>query len=99
MTFLHKYCLNICFQLFWCMSRSEINRSYGNFVIRTCFGDFPGGVMYENLPAMQETWGQSQGQEDPLEKAIATHSRILTWRIPWTEEAGRLQSMESQSWT
>ena len=38
----------------------------------------------KNLPALQETWVQSQGQEDPLEKGIATHSSILAWRIPWT---------------
>ena len=47
----------------------------------------------KNLPAMQETWVQSLGQEDPLEKGMATHSSILAWRIPWTEESGRLQSM------
>ena len=51
--------------------------------------------MVKNLPAMQETWVQSLGQEDPLEKEIATHPSILAWRIPWTEEPGRLQSMES----
>ena len=48
----------------------------------------------KNLPAMQETWVQFLGQEDPLEKEMATHSSILAWRIPWTEEPGRLQSME-----
>ena len=42
----------------------------------------------KNLPAMQETWVQSLGPEDPLEKGIATHSSILAWRIPWTEEPG-----------
>ena len=42
------------------------------------------------LPEMQETWVQSLGQEDPLEKGMATHSRILSWRIPWTEGPGRL---------
>ena len=52
--------------------------------------------MVKNLPAMQETWVQSQGQEDPLEKEMATHSSILAWRIPWTEEPGGLQSMGSQ---
>ena len=41
-----------------------------------------------NLRAMQETWVQSLGQEDPLEKEMATHSSILAWRIPWTEESG-----------
>ena len=44
---------------------------------------------------MQETWVRSPGQEDPLEKEMATHSSILGWRIPWTEEPGGLQSMES----
>ena len=49
-----------------------------------------------NLPAMWETQVQSLGQEDPLEKTMATHSSILAWRIPWTEEPGGLQSMGSQ---
>ena len=49
--------------------------------------------MVNNLPAMQETWVWSLGWEDPLEKEKATHSSILAWRIPWTEEPGRLQSM------
>jgi len=52
--------------------------------------------MVKNPPAIQETWVQSLGQEDPQEKEMATHSSVLAWRIPWTEEAGRLQSMESQ---
>ena len=52
--------------------------------------------MVKNLPAMQETWVQSLGQEDPLEKEMATHSSILAWRNPWTEEPGGLQSMGSQ---
>ena len=46
----------------------------------------------KRLPAMQETWVRSLGQEDPLEKEMATHSSILAWRIPWTEELGGLQS-------
>ena len=50
----------------------------------------------KSLPAMWETWVRSLGQEDPLEKEITTHSSILAWRIPWTEEPGRLQSMELQ---
>ena len=50
----------------------------------------------KNLPAVQETLVQSLGLEDPLEKGMATHSSILAWRIPWTEEPDRLQSMESQ---
>ena len=52
--------------------------------------------MVENFPAMQETQVQSLGQEDPLEEEMATHSRVLAWRFPWTEEPGRLQSMGSQ---
>ena len=53
--------------------------------------------MVKNLPAMQETLVRSLGWEDSLEKEIATHSSILAWRIPWTEEPDRLPSMESQS--
>ena len=50
----------------------------------------------KNLPAIQKTWVQSLGWEDPLEKRMATHSSILAWRIPWTEEPGKIQSMGSQ---
>ena len=50
----------------------------------------------KRLPAMQETRVRSLGQEDPLEKEMATHSSILAWKIPWIEEPGRLQSMGSQ---
>ena len=52
--------------------------------------------MVKNLPAMQETRVQSLGQEDPLEKEMTIHSSILAWEIPWTEEPGGLQCMESQ---
>ena len=52
--------------------------------------------MVKRLPAMQETWVQSLGREDPLEKEMAPHSSTLAWKIPWTEEPGRLQSMGSQ---
>ena len=52
--------------------------------------------MVKSLPAMQELWVQSLGQEDPLEKEMATHSSILAWRIPWMEEASGLQSMKLQ---
>ena len=51
--------------------------------------------MVMNLPSMQETWIPPLGQENPLEKGIATHSIILAWKIPWTEEPGVLQSMGS----
>ena len=50
----------------------------------------------KHLPAMQETWVQSLGQEDPLEKEMAPHSSTLAWKIPWMEEHGRLQSMGLQ---
>ena len=53
--------------------------------------------MVKNLLAMWETWVLSLGKEDPLKKGKATHSSILAWRIPWTEEPGRLQSMGSKS--
>ena len=56
-------------------------------------------VMVKNLPAMKETWVQSLGQEDPLEKRMATHSSILAWRIPWTDDPRGLQSMWLQSQT
>ena len=49
--------------------------------------------MVKNLPAVQETQYQSLGQEDALEKGMATHSSVLAWKIPWTEEPGELQSM------
>ena len=52
--------------------------------------------MVKNLPVMQETTVRSLGWEDPLEKEMATHSSILAWEIPWTEEPGGLQSMGSQ---
>ena len=67
------------------------------------FGVSSGGLraslvaqMVKNLPALWETWVQSLGWEDPLEEGMATYSSILAWRIPWTEEPGRVQSMGSQ---
>ena len=60
---------------------------------------FPGGLAVKNLPAVQEMqkmWVWSSGREDPLEEGVATHSSILAWIIPWTEEPGRLQSLGSQ---
>ena len=57
-------------------------------------------LVAQNLPAMWETWVWSLGGEDPLEKGMATHSSILAWRIPWTEEPGRIQCIGWQkSWT
>ena len=52
----------------------------------------PGGSDVKSPPAMQETWVLSLGQEDPLEKRMATHLSILAWKIPWTEELGGLHS-------
>ena len=57
---------------------------------------FPGGAVVKNPPAKQEKQFRSLGREDPLEKEMATHSSILAWEIPWTEEPGGLQSMGSQ---
>ena len=51
--------------------------------------------MVKNVPTMQETWVKSLGWEDSLENRMSTHSSLLAWRIPWTEEPGRLQSMGS----
>ena len=59
-------------------------------------GGFPYGSAVKNLPAMQETQVRSLGQEDSLEEETATHSRILAWKIPWTEKRGGLQSIGSQ---
>ena len=53
--------------------------------------------MVKNVPAMQETWVQSLGRLDPLEEEMVTHSSILAWRTPWTEEPGELRSMGSQT--
>ena len=66
------------------------------------YGTSQVALVVKNQPAMQEqqeTWVQSLGQENPLEEGLATHSSILPWRIPWTEEPGGLQSMGSQSRT
>ena len=59
-------------------------------------GSFLVAQMVKNLPAVQESQVWPLGREDPLEKGMVTHSRILAWRIPWTEEPGGLQSMGSQ---
>ena len=68
--------------------------------IKYCYlgtsGAFLVAQTVKKLPALQETRVQSLGQEDPLEKGMATHSNILAWRIPWTEEPDGLQSMELQ---
>ena len=66
----------------------------------SCFSCLPSPFLVaqtvKKLPTTQGTWAQSQGQEDSMEEGMATHSSILAWEIPWTEEPGRLQSMGSQ---
>ena len=66
------------------------------FIYTVCIWGFPSGSAVKNLPAMQEMQVWSLGQEETLEEGIATHSRIIAWRIPWTEEPGGLPSMRSQ---
>ena len=68
----------------------------GQKTVHHCILGFPGSSAVKNPPATQETWVRSLGQEDPLEKKMATHSSTLAWRIPWTEESGRPQSMGLQ---
>ena len=80
---------------------SSISRIYLDLDIRSLYCMYQGrsslvAQTVKNLPAMQETRVRSLGWEDPLEKGVATHSSILAWRIPWTEEPGGLQSMGSQ---
>ena len=66
---------------------------YEGFIPKlACLLGFPGGSVVKNIPAMQEAWVLSMGREDSLQKEMATHSSILAWRIPWTEEPGGLQS-------
>ena len=66
------------------------------FKLLFCIGYSLVAQMVKNSPAMRESWVKSLGWEDPLEKGMATHSSILVWRIPWTEEPGGLQPMELQ---
>ena len=66
----------------------------GSYVVRE--GASLEAQLVKNLTAMQETGVRSLGREDPLEEEMASHSRVLAWRIPWTEEPSGLQSMESQ---
>ena len=73
----------------WLKTQHSKNRNHGIQASLVAY-------LLKNPPAMWETWVQSLGWKEPLEKGVATHSRILAWRIPWTEEPGRLQSMRSQ---
>ena len=80
----------------------QVNTWPSNFTFRylthrmKTYGASPSGSEIKNLPAMQETWVQVLGWEDPLEKEMATHSSILAWKIPWAEKLCGLQSMGSQ---
>ena len=76
------------------MEGYNANSTDGNLKISTEI-KYPGGSDGK-VPTIQETWVRSLGQEDPLEKEMATHFSILAWKIPWTKEPGRLQSMGSQ---
>ena len=76
-----------------------------HMALNSLFGSFPSFIIVlsslvaqrvKNLPALQETWVRFLGQKDPLEKETETLSSILAWKIPWTQEPGRLQSMGSQ---
>ena len=67
-----------------------------NHCFYSCLQSFPDDSVVKNLPAKQETQVGSLGWKDPLEKEMATHSSILAWKIPWTEETGELQSVGSQ---
>ena len=69
-----------------------MNERNGRAVALFLTGGFPGGSVERNLPATQEMPVQSLGRKDPLEEEMATHSSILAWEIPWTEEPDRLQS-------
>ena len=84
--FIHTYICILFYILFHYGLSQDIEYSGASLVAQ----------MVKNLPAMQETWVQSLSWEDPLEKEMATHSRILAWRIPWTEEPGGLQSIRLQ---
>ena len=79
-----------CSKLSWNSSliRLELRLDLNNQIVMLWTG--PSCSSVKNLPATQERWVRSPGQEDPLEKGMATHSSILAWRIPWTEEPGGL---------
>ena len=76
----------------------EDSEGQGSLVCCSSYGhkELDTFMVVRSLPAMQETWVLSLGWEDPLEEEMATHSSILAWRIPWTEEPGELESTGSQ---
>ena len=79
-----------------CMVRFSNSPFSFLFFLKLKYIGFPGGSVVKNLPAMQETQVWSLGQDDSLEEEMATHSSILAWRIPWTEEPGQLQGLMPQ---
>ena len=82
-------CMCVAESLCYSPDHNVVNRLYANV-------GFPGGTVMENPPANGGDSGSITGQEDPLEKGTATQSSIFTWRVPWTEEPGGLQSMGLQ---
>ena len=82
---IHNFHLSIVSQYIW-----EKTERWLHLQKTTKKQGFPGGSVVKNLPAVQETWVQSLGLEDPLEKELETHSGIFAWKIPWTEEHGGL---------
>ena len=85
-----RLCYALCYVMRSCYSRTHLGLEKRHIWEKE---SFPGGSVVKNCLPMQETWVQSLGQEDPLEKEMATHSSILAWRIPWTDEPGGLQFM------
>ena len=80
------------------MGSHRVGHDWGDLAVAAALGvkGFPSYSVVKNPPAMQETWIWLLGREDPLEESTATHSSILAWRIPWTEDPGGLQSMGSR---
>ena len=72
------------------------SKCLNSYCLQVSWASLVASMVVKNLPAMQETWVRPLGQEDPLEKEIATHSSTHAYRIPWTEEPGGLQSVGSQ---
>ena len=96
-----KLCSPFCCSFDEFVEDKVISPSYSSAILTplplySCLGASLVDQMVKCLPAMWETQAQSLGQEDPLEKEMATHSSTLAWKIPWTEVPGRLQSMGSQ---
>ena len=81
------------------MAATSVDKPQAYSLSLYCPGTSPVAQMVKHLPTTWETWVRSLGWEDLLEKEVATHSSILAWKIPWTEDPGRLQSMGSQSRT